>query len=108
MSTVHLQPVTDLMLTLLLYCLYSFWATVCKTVRPILLDRCLSVLSVYDVGVLWPNGWMEKMPLGKEVGLGPGHIVLDRDQLPQKGHSPPTQFSAHVCCSQTVAHLSYC
>jgi len=26
---------------------------------------------------LWPNGWMDKMPLGKEVGLGPGHIVLD-------------------------------
>jgi len=26
-------------------------------------------------------------------------------QLPQKGHSP--QFSAHVYCGQTVAHLSY-
>jgi len=25
---------------------------------------------------------------------------------PKKGYSP--QFSAHVCCSQTVAHLSYC
>jgi len=36
-----------------------------------------------------------KMKLGKEVGLGPGHIVLDEDP---KGHSP--QFSAHVCCGQ--------
>jgi len=27
---------------------------------------------------------------------------------PKKGHSPPAQFSAHVCCGQTVAHLSYC
>jgi len=26
--------------------LCSFWATVCKTVRPMLSDRCLSVLSV--------------------------------------------------------------
>jgi len=25
-------------------------------------------------------GWM-KMPLGKEVGLGPGHIVLDGDPV---------------------------
>ena len=38
------------------------WATACKTVRPMLSDRCpvcLSCLScpVCDVGVLWPNGW---------------------------------------------------
>jgi len=38
------------------------------------------------------------MKLGTEVGLGPGHIVLDGDPAPtpQKRHSP--QFSAHVCC----------
>jgi len=31
------------------------------------------------------------MPLGMEVGLGPGHIVLDGTQLPllQKGAEPP-------------------
>jgi len=29
------------------------------------------------------------MPLGMEVGLGLGHIVLDEDPAPpQKGHSP--------------------
>jgi len=28
------------------------------------------------------------MPLGMEVGLGPGHIVLDGDPAPSKGHSP--------------------
>jgi len=33
-----------------------------------------------------PLGWM-KMPLGMEVGLGPGDIVLDGTQLPQKAHS---------------------
>jgi len=32
-----------------------------------------------------------KMKLGTQVGLGPGHIVLDRDPAPPppKGHSPP-------------------
>jgi len=34
-------------------------------------------------------GWI-KMTLGMEVGLGPGHIVLDRTQLPpQKGDRAP-------------------
>jgi len=40
-----------------------FEATVCKTVCPVLSDRCLSVLSVClsvcNVSVLWPNGWMD-------------------------------------------------
>ena len=36
-----------------------FWATVCKTVRPMLSDRCLSC-SVCNVGVLWPNGWTDQ------------------------------------------------
>ena len=37
---------------------------------------------------------------GLQVGLGPGHIVLDGDPAPPppKGHSP--QFSAHICCGQ--------
>ena len=39
--------------------LTHFWATVCKKVRPMLWDRC-SVLSVSNVGVLWPNGWMDQ------------------------------------------------
>jgi len=50
------------------------------------------------------------MPLGTEVGLGPGDILLDGDpQLPPngKGHSSP-HVSAHVYCDQTVAHLSNC
>jgi len=52
-----------------------------------------------------------KMPLGKEVGFGPGHIVLNGDpvgtQLPPTTAAPP-HFSAHVYCGQTVAHLSNC
>jgi len=34
-------------------------ATVCKTVGPILLNRCLSC-PVCDVCILWPNGWMDQ------------------------------------------------
>jgi len=40
-------------------CPESFWATVCKTVRPMLSDRCPVCpvcLSDCDVAVLWPNG----------------------------------------------------
>jgi len=35
-------------------------------------------------------GWIN-MPLGMEVGLGPGDFVLDEypAPLPKKGHSPP-------------------
>ena len=41
------------------------------------------------------------MPLGMELGLGPGDFVLDGDPTPppQKGaEPPPTKFSAHVYC----------
>jgi len=43
-----------------------------------------------------------KMPLGSEVGVGPGHTVLDGDPIlpPPKGHSP--SILAHVCCGQTA------
>jgi len=45
------------------------------------------------------------MPLGTEVVLGPGDIVLDGHpaSLHPKGHNP--QFSAHVCCGQTVGWI---
>jgi len=37
------------------------------------------------------NGWIDQMALGVEVGLGPGHIVLDGDSapFPKKGAEPP-------------------
>jgi len=79
-----------------------FWATVCKTVRHMLSVRCLSVsLSCLSVTLVYCGqtvGWI-KMKLGVEVGLGPGHIVLDGDPAPRSlspkmGAQPP--FSAHV------------
>ena len=49
----------------------NFWATVCKTVRPMLSD--LSVTLVYYGQTA---GWI-KIKLATELGLSPGHIVLD-------------------------------
>ena len=46
------------------------------------------------------------MPLGMEVGLGPGDFVLDGDPAlpsPKGGQSPSPQFSAHFYCGQTAA-----
>jgi len=81
-----------------------FWATVCKTVRPMLSVRCLSVcLSVLFCPVCLHVGLSVtlvycgqtvgriKMKLGIQVGLGAGHIVLDGHPapLPQRGAEPP-------------------
>jgi len=44
------------------------------------------------------------MPLGTEVGLGPGHIVLDGDPAPSPEGAHP-QFSAHVCCGQMAGWI---
>ena len=85
-----------------------FGATVCKTVLPTLSDRsvcpvCLSVTLVYCAQTI---GWI-KMKLGMEVGLGPGHMVLDGDPapLPKRGTAPMPQFSAHVCCGQAAGWI---
>jgi len=64
------------------------WATVCKTVRPMLSDRCLSVcpvlscLSVCNVGVLWRNGLTDQDEIWHAGRPRPGHIVLDGDPAP--------------------------
>jgi len=42
------------------------------------------------------------MPLGVEVGLGPGDFVFDENPAPPiKKGTAPTQFLAHVYCDQT-------
>jgi len=68
---------------------------------------CLSFLSVCDVGVLWPNGWMDQDEFTVEVWPRPRpHCVIDGDSAPppQKGHSQPP-FLAHVCCDQTAGWI---
>ena len=69
------------------------------------LSVCLPVTLVYSGQTA---GWI-KMPLGTEVGLVPGDMVLDGYPAPSRGneHGSP-HFLADVYCGQTVAHLSYC
>ena len=46
------------------------------------------------------------MPLGTEVGFGPGDFVLDGDpDPPEKKGTAPTQFSALVYCGQTAGWI---
>ena len=56
-------------------------------------------------------GWM-KTPLGTEVELGPGHIVLDVVPAPrERGTAAPPLFLAHVYCGHdrpSQLLLSYC
>ena len=70
-----------------------------RTVALSVLSACLSVTLVYCCQTV---EWI-KMKLVVELGLGPGHIVLDKDPALQKGPGP--QFSAHVCCGQTAAWI---
>ena len=46
------------------------------------------------------------MPLGMEVGLGPGDFVFDADPATARKRAyHPTQFLAHVYCGQTVGWM---
>jgi len=47
------------------------------------------------------------MPLGMEIGIGPGDFVLVGDPAPppQKGGRAPSQFSAHIHCGQTAGSI---
>ena len=70
--------------------------TVSKTVRPMLSDRCLSVLSVCNVRALYTNGWTDQDETWHAGRPRPWlHCVRwGPSSPPQKGHSP--QFSAHM------------
>jgi len=89
-------------------CLNVFWSTVCRTVRTMLSDRCLycpvcpvCLLTFVHCG---QTVGRIKMKLGMQVGLGPGHIVLDGDPLtPPKRANP--QFLGHICCGQMAAWI---
>jgi len=83
-----------------LFC--HFWATVC-------LSLCLSVCPVYSVcnlGVLWPNGWMDQdetwhagspRPWPHCVRWGPSSPPLKGGRVPQ--------FSAHICCGEMAVWI---
>jgi len=72
------------LLILTVFLLFCFWATVCKTVRSMLSDRCPVCLSCPSVTLVHCGqtvGWI-KMKLGTKIGLSPGHTVLDGKPAP--------------------------
>jgi len=81
-----------------------FWATIRKTVRPMLSDHCMSCL-VCNFGVLWPNGWMdqdETWHAGRPRAW-PDCVRWGPSSPPSKGHSP--RFSAYICCGQMAGWI---
>ena len=94
---------------LILCCYATNWATVCKTVRPMLpsshvlsvLSVCLSVTLVYCGQSV---GWI-KMKLRTQVGLGPGHTVLEGDPAPLPRMGTILQFSAHISCDHMAGWI---
>jgi len=70
------------------------------------MDRCLTVClccSVCKTITLVHCGQTVgriKMKLSTQVGLCPGHIVLDGDPTPPRRKGTAPQFSAHICCGQ--------
>jgi len=95
-----------------------FWATVCKTVRPMLSVRCLSVLSVCpvcqsvclsvcDVRALWPNGWTDQDETWNAGTPRPWPLCVrwGPSSSSPMGAEPPPQFSAHICCSQMAVWI---
>jgi len=81
----------------------NFWTTICKNGSPNAIEP-LSCPSVYlSVTLMYCGqtvGWI-KMKLGMEVGLGPGHIVLNGDPAPLPKRAQPP-ILAHVYCGQTA------
>ena len=73
------------------------------------LSVCLSVCPVYSVcnlGVLWPNGWMDQdetwhagspRPWPHCVRWGPSSPPLKGGRVPQ--------FSAHICCGEMAVWI---
>jgi len=86
-----------------------FCATVCKTARHMLSDRCLScpVSPVCNVGVLWKNSWTDQDETwhASRPRPWPHCVRWGPSSFPKKGEKPPPQFSAHVHCGQTAGWI---
>jgi len=85
-----------------------FWGGPLKLTVRLLREHC-HVCPVCNVGVLWPNCWMDQdFTWYRGRPRLRRHCVRRRNQLPHgQGHSSP-QFSGYVYCVQTVAHRSNC
>jgi len=67
---------------------------------------CPVCLSVCDVGLLSPNGWMDEDETWHGGRTRPWpHCVRWGLSFSPKGHIPPFQILAHVCCGQTAGWI---
>ena len=66
----------------------------------------LSVWLVCDVGVLWPNSWIDQDETWRAVRPRPWphYVRWGPSSPPHKGAEPP-QFSSHICCGQMAAWI---
>jgi len=67
----------------------------------------LSVCTVCNVGVLWPDGWMDQDET-RHAGshrLWPQCIRWGPSCLSPKGAESSPQFSTHICCGQMDAWI---
>jgi len=53
---------------------------------------------IFGPWLLWPNGWMTKIKLGMDVGLGPGHTVIGGEP------APPIKLLANVPMPHTAVN----
>ena len=83
-----------------------FWATVCKTVRPMLSVRC-SVCPVCNVRALWPNSWTDQDETWQACKSRPWpHCVRwGPSSPPLKEHSPNFR---HISVAAKWLHGSRC
>jgi len=86
----------------------SAQATLCYTGTQLLSKKGTQQPPLFGPCLLWRNGSMDQDATwygGGPWPLGSGHTVLDGTQLApiQRGTDP--QFSAHICCSQTVGWI---
>jgi len=65
------------------------------------------VLSVWNVGVLWPNDWIDQDESWHAGRPRPRRLCVKWGPRspPQKGTEPPFQFASHVYCGQTAAWM---
>ena len=87
------------------FCSWILWATVCKTVRPMLSVRC-PVLPVCDVRALWPNGWTDQDETWHPGRPRPWpHCVRWGPSSPSpKGARPPPIFGPYLLWPNGLMH----
>ena len=72
-----------------------YWATVCKTIRHAI--KPLSVCPVFNVGVLWSNGWMDQDETWRAGRPRPWpYCVRWGPSSPSSKGAQPPQFSSHM------------